>query len=100
MIRPFAMILVPAVAFAACAGKQDAATPAADSTAVAPTVVDSAMAAPVDSTAKSTADTAAKPAAATKATTPKQETGGYDQPIKPRFKIDEKTGKVDTIKKP
>jgi len=30
----------------------------------------------------------------------KVETGDYDKAIRPRFKIDEKTGKIDTIKRP
>jgi multidrug efflux pump subunit AcrA (membrane-fusion protein) len=92
MTRRYAWIIVPALALAACAGKQQAATPAADTTAVAPAVVDSAAPSPADSTAK--------PAATTKAPAPKTETGDYDQTIKPRFKVDEKTGKIDTIKKP
>jgi hypothetical protein len=30
----------------------------------------------------------------------KAETGDYDKAIRPKFKIDEKTGKIDTIKRP
>ncbi len=92
------MTIAPLLALAACAGKPDAAaTSAADSAAVAPAAVtDSVVKA--DSGAKAATDSAAKPTTGAKAVT--KETGDYDQAIKPRFKIDEKTGKIDTIRKP
>lgn len=100
------IILAAAACLAACGGKPQAdATPAADTTAKAP------AATAMDSTAKPAADTAkpaapeAKPAApdakaAAKPAAAKAETGDHDKFIKPKFKIDEKTGKIDTIRKP
>jgi hypothetical protein len=96
MTRRHAWLVVPAFALAGCAGKQEAASPAADTTTVAPTVVDSA----VPNAAPNPADSTTKPTGTTKTPAPKTETGDYDQAIKPRFKVDEKTGKIDTIKKP
>jgi hypothetical protein len=84
---------------AACGAKTDsAATPAADSTTVAPAAAADSVPAP-DSAAKATADSAAAPTAA-KPAPAKQETGDYDKAVRPRFKVDEKTGKIDTIKRP
>jgi hypothetical protein len=102
MPRPFMIALAPAFALlAACSGKTDsAATPAVDSTAVAPAaVIDSGAAAAADSLAKQSADSAAKKAMSAPVAK-KVETGDYDKAIRPKFKIDEKTGKVDTIKRP
>ena len=92
-------LFVTTIFTVACGGKTDsAATPAADSTSVAPAAApDSAPA--VDSAAKPAADSAATPNAA-KPAAPKQETGDYDKAMRPRFKVDEKTGKIDTIKRP
>ncbi|MBM3906524.1 MAG: hypothetical protein FJ363_00455 [Gemmatimonadetes bacterium] len=96
---PMQGLLATVLLVAACGGKSDsAATPAADSTAVAPAAVPDSTPA-MDSAAKPTADSAAAPAAA-KPAAPKQETGDYDKAIRPRFKVDEKTGKIDTIKRP
>lgn len=105
MSRPFWLVFAPALALAACNGKREsAASPAADSTAApsAPALA--------DSTAKPAGDSVAKPsgnAAPAKPVTPaakpaagKAETTDYDQAIRPKFKIDEKTGKIDTIKRP
>jgi hypothetical protein len=61
--------------------------------------IDSSAAAAADSLAKLTADSTAKKAMSTPAAK-KVETGDYDRAIRPKFKIDEKTGKVDTIKRP
>lgn len=97
MNRP-SLVLLALVA--ACNGKpQAASTPAADSIPAAP-----AAAAAADTNAKAVVDSAAKPGtpAANPAAKPaqKQETGDRDIAIKPKFKIDEKTGKIDTIKRP
>ncbi|MBI5600735.1 MAG: hypothetical protein HY944_04115 [Gemmatimonadetes bacterium] len=99
MPRRFTLALAPAfVLIAACNGKtESAATPAVDSTTVAPAVVDSSAAA--DSLAKPPADSVPKKAMSAPAPA-KVETGDYDKAIRPKFKIDEKTGKVDTIKRP
>lgn len=93
--------LAPAfVLLAACNGKtESAATPAADSAGVVPAAVDSAAAAAADTLAKLVGDSATKKAMATPVPT-KVETGDYDKAIRPKFKIDEKTGKIDTIKRP
>lgn len=101
MPRRFMIALAPVFAWlVACNGKtESAATPAVDSTAVAPTVVDSAAAAAADSLAKLTGDSTTKKAMSAPAPA-KVETGDYDKAIRPKFKIDEKTGKVDTIKRP
>ena len=101
MPRRFTIALAPVfVLIAACTGKtESAATPAVDSTAVAPAVVDSSAAAAADSLAKQPADSVAKKAMAAPAPA-KVETGDYDKAIRPKFKIDEKTGKIDTIKRP
>jgi hypothetical protein len=91
---------------AACDGKpESAATPAVDSTAVVPAPLDSGAAVAADSLAAPAGDSAAT---STRPATPpmstpapaKVETGDYDKAIRPRFKIDEKTGKIDTIKRP
>ncbi|MDQ8153017.1 MAG: hypothetical protein P3B98_00020 [Gemmatimonadota bacterium] len=101
MTRHCLKLLAPVLMLAACGGnKESAATPAVDSTA-APATESPVAAPPVDTavapdSAKAAAPTvapAAKPAA-------KAETGDHDIAIKPRFKIDEKTGKIDTIKRP
>lgn len=107
--RHVVVALAPALlALAACDGKTESAvTPAVDSTAVAPAATDSITKAATDSTAKAAADSLAKLVgdSATKRamSTPvpaKVETGDYDKAIRPKFKIDEKTGKIDTIKRP
>lgn len=95
------VVLVLGFGMLACGRSQDAAsTPSADSTGVAPAVTDSATLRASDTSAKvpSAAKAAATGAAATKTAAPKTETGDYDQAIRPRFKIDEKTGKIDTIR--
>lgn len=101
MPRHLMPALAPAFALiVACSGKtESAATPAVDSTAVAPAAVDSGAAAAADSLAKPAADSAAKKAMSAPAPA-KVETGDYDKAIRPKFKIDEKTGKIDTIKRP
>lgn len=101
MPRRLILALAPAfVLIAACTGKtESAATPAVDSTAVAPAAVDSIAAAAADSLAKRSADSTAKKTMSAPAPA-KVETGDYDKAIRPKFKIDEKTGKVDTIKRP
>lgn len=101
MPRRFMIALAPVlVLLAACDGKtESAATPAVDSAAVAPAPVDSSAAAAADSLAKLAGDSAAKKAMSAPAPA-KVETGDYDKAIRPKFKIDEKTGKVDTIKRP
>lgn len=97
MTRQASWVVVPAFVLAACAGKPESATPAADTTAVVPPA---AAPAAVDSAAPTSADSTIKPTATTKASAPKVEAGDYDQAIKPRFRINEKTGKIDTIKRP
>jgi len=101
MPRRVVISLAPAlVLLAACNGKSNsAATPAADSAAVAPAAVDSSASAAADSLGKPAGDSAAKPTMSTPAPA-KAETGDYDKAIRPKFKIDEKTGKIDTIKRP
>lgn len=101
MNRRLVVVLVPAFAMlAACNGKtESAATPAVDSAAVTPAAVDSAAAAAADSLAKLVGDSAVKKAMSTPVPG-KVETGDYDKAIRPRFKIDEKTGKIDTIRRP
>lgn len=103
MPRRLMIALAPAFALlVACNGKtESAATPAADSAAVAPAPV------VADSTAPMAADSIATPAGGSSATKTmsvpapaKVETGDYDKAIRPKFKIDEKTGKIDTIKRP
>ena len=104
MTRPHWVLLASLATLAACGGTQDlAATPAADSTAVAPApaIADSASPSATDSGATATADSAKGAVApAAKPAAPKVETGDYDKTMRPRFKIDEKTGKIDTIRKP
>ena len=101
MKRYFMAALAPALlTVAACNGKtESAATPAADSVAIAPAALDSAAAAAADSLAKLVGDPAVKKAMSTPVPG-KVETGDYDKAIRPRFKINEKTGKIDTIKRP
>lgn len=101
MPRHLMFAVAPVVALiAACNGKtESAATPAVDSVAVAPAAVDSSAAAAADSLAKLAADSASKKAMSAPAPA-KVETGDYDKAIRPKFKIDEKTGKIDTIKRP
>ncbi len=96
------MIFAPAFALTACGGKQNAAaTPGVDTSAVAPAATAADSVTSAADTGVKAADSAAKAAAAApKATAPKVEKGDYDQATKPRFKIDEKTGKIDTIRKP
>jgi hypothetical protein len=105
MIRnSVAALLAVAALTTACDGKPESAATPADTTSSAP------VATPDRATARDSAaagDSAAKPAAdssttkaGTKATAPKQEAGDYDKAIRPRFKVDEKTGKIDTIKRP
>jgi len=93
--------LVATLALAACGGTK---TPAADSSAAqAPAIQPSQMPAPdtmrADTAKQAAADSAAKAAAAkaAKAATPP---GGFDRVRRPIGTIDEKTGKVDTIRKP
>ncbi len=97
----FVVSLAPAfVLLVACSGKtESAATPAVDSAAVTPAAVDSAAAAAADTLAKLVGDSATKKAMSTPVPA-KAETGDYDKAIRPKFKIDEKTGKIDTIKRP
>ena len=104
--RHFVAALAPALlTVGGCNGKTDSASvpavdsAAVDSAAVAPAVLDSAATAAADSLAKLVGDSAVKKAMSTPVPT-KVETGDYDKAIKPRFKIDEKTGKIDTIKRP
>lgn len=93
--------VVTLAAVAACAKPQNDAAAAADTTK-AP------VAAPAADTTKPAADSvkpaadSAKPAAPKPAATPaaKAETGDHDKFVKPKFKIDENTGKIDTIRKP
>lgn len=101
MQRRLMVALAPAfVLLAACDGKtESAATPAVDSAAVAPAAIDSGAAAAADSLAKLVGDSAAKKAMSAPAPA-KAETGDYDKALRPKFKIDEKTGKIDTIKRP
>jgi hypothetical protein len=105
MKRSFVVALVPAfVSLVGCSGKSKSAEmPAADSAAVD----SAAMAAATDSIAKAAGDSlanlvgdsATKKAMATPVPA-KTETGDYDKAIRPKFKIDEKTGKIDTIRRP
>ncbi|MFA6164973.1 MAG: hypothetical protein WC700_00010 [Gemmatimonadaceae bacterium] len=102
----FVVSLAPAfVMLVACSGKtESAATPAVDSAAVdsaarAAAATDSIAKAAGDSLAKLVGDSATKKAMATPVPA-KKETGDYDKAIRPKFKIDEKTGKIDTIKRP
>lgn len=88
----------------ACDGKTDTAgTPAVDSTATMRAVVPD-TASGVDSAAATVPDTAAKAAVPSTKPAPKPaakpETGDHDIAIRPKFRIDEKTGKIDTIKRP
>ena len=101
MKRHVMAALTPALlTVAGCSGKtESAATPAVDSAAVAPVATDSIAKAAADSLAKLAGDTAAKKAMSVPAPA-KAETGDYDKAIRPRFKINEKTGKIDTIKRP
>ncbi len=98
MRRRSLAVLAPVIAFvAACGGKsQSASPPAADTTTPPPAPA-------IDSVAKRAADSASKPAVpqAPKAKPAgKPEMGDHDVAIRPKFKIDEKTGKVDPIKRP
>lgn len=90
---------------AGCVKSEPAKSPAADAAAAAPTpaVPDTTPLPTAAGSAQARSDAQKTPAPATpKRTvdTAKVETGGYDKAIKPRFKIDEKTGKIDTIRKP
>jgi hypothetical protein len=98
-------VLAAALSLAACGGTR---TPAADSSAAAvpPAAVQPSPMIPPDTmkadtvkqaTADSTAKAAAAKAKAAKAATPP---GGFDRLRKPKYTINEKTGKVDTIKRP
>ncbi len=113
-MRTSTALCAPVIAVVmACAKTESAKTPAADSTA-APALAPVSAPAPVDSVAKPSApsaagtptgttmpSTVAKPAAPAATPTPaKLETGDYDKATRPKFRINEKTGKVDTIKKP
>ncbi|MBA4073125.1 MAG: hypothetical protein C0497_15065 [Gemmatimonas sp.] len=112
MRRHFMIALAPAfIVLGACEAKtESAATPAVDSAAVhsaavAPAPLDSGAVAAADSLATLVRDSAARPAMPAKPTMSvpapaKVETGDYDKAIRPKFKIDEKTGKIDTIKRP
>ncbi len=105
MKRRFVVALAPAfVLLVACSGKsKSAATTAADSatvdSAARATATDSIAKAAGDSLAKLVGDSATKKAMATPVPA-KVETGDYDKAIRPKFKIDEKTGKIDTIRRP
>ena len=102
------MTAAATLALAACGGTR---TPAADSSAAAvlpPAVQPSPMIPPdtmkADTVKQATADSASKAAAAkaaaakpAKAATPP---GGFDRLRKPKYTINEKTGKMDTIKRP
>ena len=101
MIRRSA--LAAALSLAACGGTR---TPAADSSAAvvpAAAVQPSPMIPPdtmkADTVQQAAADSAARAAAArpAKAATPP---GDYDRFRKPKYTINEKTGKMDTIKRP
>ncbi len=100
MMRRFLVVLAPVLVLAACGGKTDSASmPAPDSAAAstAAPVVDSVT--PPDSVRPDTAKAAPAAAPATKPAA-KAETGDHDIAVKPKFKIDEKSGKIDTIKRP
>ncbi len=97
------MTAAATLALAACGGTR---TPAADSSAAAvlpPAVQPSPMIPPdtmkADTVQQAAADSAARAAAArpAKAATPP---GDYDRFRKPKYTINEKTGKMDTIKRP
>ena len=105
MIRR-AMMVTATIALGACGGSK---TPAPDtsagvvsSPAAAVPAVDSARA----DSAKPATDTSVKAAApagkptATKAADAKAALGDHDVALKPKFTIDEKTGKVTPIKRP
>jgi len=83
---------------AACSGKPQAGAPGVDSTPPAPAALPASPAA--DSVAKAAADSAAKSMAPAARPAGKAETGDYDKAIRPKFRIDEKTGKIDTIRRP
>ncbi|MHB1070895.1 MAG: hypothetical protein ACYC1W_13650 [Gemmatimonadaceae bacterium] len=101
----FVVSLAPAfVLLVSCSGtSKSAATPATDSAAVdsaaAAAATDSIAKAAGDSLAKLVGDSATKKAMATPVPA-KTETGDYDKANRPRFNIDEKTGKIDTNKRP
>jgi len=120
MVRQSRVLLAPALALcAACGGKtQSAAMPAVDSNPPAPVATPAAaastptMSLPAAPTAAGasrvgTAGRASAPGASpAKPTTPAMKNAdsssapGYDRAIKPKFKIDEKTGKIEVIKRP
>jgi hypothetical protein len=89
----------------ACSGKSKVeATTAADSAAMdsaamAAAATDSIAKVAGDSLARLVGDSATKKAMSTPVPA-KTESGDYDKAIRPKFKIDEKTGKIDTIKRP
>ena len=97
-----AAALAGALALAACGG---AKTPTADSSAAvpAPAIQASQMPAPdtmkADTAKQAKTDSAAK-AAAVKAAKAAKPSGDYDRVRRPIGTIDEKTGKVDTVRKP
>lgn len=99
MIQRFSAAIFT-VMLAACAGKPKAASPEADTTST-PITRDSAAPGLMERGAVNPArDSVKTPTPAAKSPAPQKETGDYDRAIKPRFKIDEKTGKVDSIKRP
>ena len=99
------MTAAATLALAACGGTR---TPAADSSAAAvpaaavqpsPMIPSDTMKA--DTVQQAMADSAAKAAAAkAKAAEAATPPGGFDRLRKPKYTINEKTGKVDTIKRP
>ncbi len=94
---------VVALAAVACGGKPQASTPAPDS-AAAPAPAAAAPITPAAATARDTTKKAAAdsttPASAAMKSPAKEEKGDYDRILRPKFKVDEKTGKVTPIKRP
>ncbi len=89
------------LALAACGGSkpQRDAKAIPDSTMVTPAPEPTVKADTTMPTAAKSAAPATRPAATTSGLT-KKDSAGFDRAIKAKFKIDEKTGKIDTIKRP
>jgi hypothetical protein len=89
---------------AAVPARDGAAKPASDSAAVVPKaaapVTPAAPAAPSRSATSATSVTSVKSVTPAGKAAGKVETGDYDKALPPKFIIDEKTGKIDTIKRP
>jgi len=93
------MMVTATMALGACGGSK---APAPDTSAGAVPAVDSAKAdstKPATDTSGKAATPAAKPPAA-KAADAKAAPGDHDVALKPKFTVDEKTGKVTPIKRP